>query len=159
MILYTLFHEPVPRYRSHCTTDVWTLKRRNRRFYTHLLNPMTGKFFDILWVWFFSQIYARIGKPREGERVISEMQNAYLRPNERTYGIVINGFIEAGKYEDTLPLLERMRSEGVQPTTAVFNHLIKGYAEALQPEGVDKVPYSWTHSSHSLHQDHCCLDL
>lgn len=92
-------------------------------------------------MWFFSQIYARIGKPWEGERVIREMQNAYLRPNERTYGIVINGFIEAGKYEDTLPLLERMRSEGVQPTSAVFNHLIKGFAEALHPEGVDKVPY------------------
>jgi pentatricopeptide repeat protein len=67
------------------------------------------------------------------------MQNAYLRPNERTYGIIINGFIAAGLIEESLPLLERMKMEGIPPTVAVFNHLVKGYSEAMQPEGIDKV--------------------
>lgn len=71
--------------------------------------------------------------------MIMEMQNAYLRPNERTYGIVINGFIAAGKIEDSIPLIERMRSEGIPPNVSIFNHLIKGYAEAMRPDGVDKV--------------------
>src|SRR4051812_41540766 len=72
------------------------------------------------------------------------MQNAYLRPNVRTYGIIINGIIAAGLIEESLPLLERMKMEGIPPTVAIFNHLVKGYSEAMQPEGIDKVniPYS-----------------
>lgn len=87
----------------------------------------------------FYQLFAKLGKPRDAEKVIAEMQNSYLRPNERTYGIIINGFIAAGLIEEALPLLERMRMEGVPPTVAVFNHLIKGYSEVMQPEGIDKV--------------------
>jgi len=87
----------------------------------------------------FAQLFAKLGKPRDAEKVIAEMQNAYLRPNERTYGIIINGFIAAGLIEESLPLLERMRMEGITPTVAIFNHLVKGYSEAMQPEGVDKV--------------------
>ena len=68
-----------------------------------------------------------------------EMQNAFLRPNERTYGIIISGFVAAGLIENALPLLERMKMEGIPPTAAIFNHLVKGYAEAMQPEGIDKV--------------------
>jgi len=30
-----------------------------------------------------------------------------------------------------VPLLERMKMEGITPTVAVFNHLVKGYAEAM----------------------------
>lgn len=71
--------------------------------------------------------------------MITEMQNAYLRPNERTYGIIINGYIAAGLIEESLPLLERMKMEGISPTIAIFNHLVKGYSEAMQPEGIDKV--------------------
>lgn len=90
----------------------------------------------------FAQLFARLRKPRDAEKVIAEMQNAYLRPNERTYGIVINGFIAAGLIEESLPLLERMKMEGITPTVAVFNHLVKGYAEAMQPEGIEKVKQS-----------------
>jgi pentatricopeptide repeat domain-containing protein 1 len=71
--------------------------------------------------------------------VIQEMQNSYLRPNERTYGIIINGFVMAGKIENALLLIEQMKTEGVPPNLAVFNILIKGYAEASQPDGIDKV--------------------
>ncbi len=86
----------------------------------------------------FTQLFARVGKPRDAEQVILEMQNAYLRANERTYGIIINGFIAAGLIEEALPLLDRMKIEGIPPTVAIFNHLVKGYSEAMQPEGIHK---------------------
>lgn len=63
----------------------------------------------------------------------------YLRPNERTYGIVINGYIAAGQIDESLRLIERMKMDGISPTIAVFNHLVKGYSESMKPHKVDKV--------------------
>jgi hypothetical protein len=45
----------------------------------------------------------------------------------------------AGKIENALLLIEQMKTEGVPPNLAVFNILIKGYAKASQPYGIDKV--------------------
>ena len=108
------------------------------------------------------QLFARLGKPRDAENVIREMQNAYLRPNVRTYGIIMNAWIAAGQIEEALPLLERMRMEGIPPTVSVFNHLVKGYSEAMQPDGVDRVShYNLTSEGaiggHSILQVWCCI--
>lgn len=85
-----------------------------------------------------ARAYAKNGETRRGEQLILEMQTK-LRPNERTWAIIVGGYCEEDNMKDALRCVHRMKDVGIRPNVIVFNSLIKGFLEIQDMTGVDEV--------------------
>ncbi|GAQ88274.1 putative Pentatricopeptide repeat domain containing protein [Klebsormidium nitens] len=70
-------------------------------------------------------------EPQRLRDLLSEMREARLKPNNRTYTSLISAFAKAGDFDSAFSLLKEMRSEGADPDTITYNVLI----DSLGPAG------------------------
>lgn len=85
-----------------------------------------------------ARAYAKNGDTRRAEELILEMQTK-LRPNERTWAIIIGGYCKEGNMKDALRCVHQMKDIRVLPNIIVFNTLIKGFLDAEDMSRVDEV--------------------
>lgn len=83
--------------------------------------------------------YGKQGRPEECDRVLSEMVNAYVRPNERTFGLIVRALCDTGKVMDAERVVGRMKLYGVAPNVVVYNTVMKGYGQKMQPRRAEQV--------------------
>ncbi|GAB2230848.1 hypothetical protein Droror1_Dr00015143 [Drosera rotundifolia] len=57
----------------------------------------------------FFSAYAQAGDTIQVEDMIYEMQQNNLKPNEWTYGIIVNGYCSEGKLDDAFRFVNQMK--------------------------------------------------
>lgn len=86
-----------------------------------------------------ARAYAKNGETSKAEELILEMQTK-LRPNERTWAIIIGGYCKEGNMSDAFRCVQQqMKDVGIRPNVIIFNTLIKGFLDAQDMSGVDEV--------------------
>lgn len=61
------------------------------------------------------------------------------RKDDVPYAVLVNAYAKAGKHEAYDSILERMKTDGVEPTVVVYNALINAHSKADAPEKARKV--------------------
>lgn len=77
-----------------------------------------------------------------------EMQTR-LKPDKRTWAIVISGYCKEGNMRDAFRCVQDMNDAGSYPNIVVFNTLIKGFLDAHDMAGVHEVS-SCFHTNHNI---------
>lgn len=85
-----------------------------------------------------ARAYTKNGETRRAEELILEMQTR-LRPNERTWAIIVCGYCKEGNMKDALRCVNEMKVFGICPNIVVFNTLIKGFLDLQDISRVDEV--------------------
>lgn len=88
-----------------------------------------------------SRAYTKNGETKRAEELILEMQMR-LRPNERTWAIILGGYCKEGNMKDALRCVNEMKAVGIRPNIIVCNNLIKGFLDVQDMAGVDEVSKS-----------------
>ena len=73
--------------------------------------------------------------------ILGVMRESGLRPNDRTYNTLIQGWIELKKMDRAMDLFKKMkRNKRVRPTIVTYNSLISGWARSMgQMDEAEKV--------------------
>jgi pentatricopeptide repeat domain-containing protein 1 len=74
----------------------------------------------------------------KAEQLMLEMQTR-LKPDKRTWAIVISGYCREGSMRDAFRCVQAMNDAGSYPNIVVFNTLIKGFLDAHDMAGVHEV--------------------
>ncbi|XP_078174396.1 tetratricopeptide repeat (TPR)-like superfamily protein isoform X4 [Carex rostrata] len=82
--------------------------------------------------------YAKTGDTGKGEQLMLGMQPR-LKPDKRTWAIVISGYCREGNMRDAFRCVQEMSDAGSYPNIVVFNTLIKGFLDAHDIAGVNEV--------------------
>ncbi|URE44217.1 PPR repeat [Musa troglodytarum] len=85
-----------------------------------------------------ARAYTKNGETKRAEELILEMQMR-LRPNERTWVIILGGYCTEGNMKDALRCVNEMKAVGIRPNIVVFNTLIKGFLDNQDMAGADEV--------------------
>ncbi|CAD5185397.1 unnamed protein product [Musa acuminata subsp. malaccensis] len=85
-----------------------------------------------------ARAYTKNGETKRAEELILEMQMR-LRPNERTWVIILGGYCKEGNMKDALRCVNEMKAVGIRPNIVVFNTLIKGFLDIQDMAGSDEV--------------------
>lgn len=88
-----------------------------------------------------ARAYTKNGETKRAEELILEMQMR-LRPNERTWVIILGGYCKEGNMKDALRCVNEMKAVGIRPNIVVFNTLIKGFLDNQDMAGADEVSKS-----------------
>ncbi|CAA7025930.1 unnamed protein product [Microthlaspi erraticum] len=86
--------------------------------------------------------YVQTGESKSAEREVVEKmvtKEKAAKPNGRTCGIVVGGYVREGKVRDGLRFVRRMKEMRVEANLVVFNSLIKGFVEVMDRDGIDEV--------------------
>ncbi|XP_072977756.1 uncharacterized protein [Typha angustifolia] len=85
-----------------------------------------------------ARAYTKNGETRKAEELILEMQTK-LRPNERTWAIIVGGYCKEGNMKEAFRCVRQMKDIGILPNVIVFNTLIKGFLDSGDMIGVNEV--------------------
>ncbi|MEW5302547.1 MAG: hypothetical protein WDW36_005322 [Sanguina aurantia] len=82
------------------------------------------------------QGYANARLLTEAEAILTEeMPAANIRPNQHTFGILINGYLRAADVQGARRQVERMAVAGVEMNLTLYNMMLKGYCRAGDEAG------------------------
>ncbi|KAE9613959.1 putative tetratricopeptide-like helical domain-containing protein [Lupinus albus] len=80
------------------------------------------------------------GRPYESMKLLEMMgQEEKVKPNERTYNIVIKAFCTAKKLEEAWGVLHKMVASGLQPDVVTYNTLARAYAQNGETEKAERL--------------------